>query len=89
MLAYEEPLKSSVGYLLNEAQREVVADGVNVKVLSTDPSLKDSQKCLHSHLEKLLRQLTACCLERRALNGDQGEAFSLHRVLHSTKRSKR
>eukprot|EP00268_Persea_americana_P025737 TRINITY_DN2508_c1_g1_i4.p1 TRINITY_DN2508_c1_g1~~TRINITY_DN2508_c1_g1_i4.p1 ORF type:complete len:457 (+),score=83.31 TRINITY_DN2508_c1_g1_i4:380-1750(+) len=89
LLAYEEPLKSSVGYLLNVAQREVVADGVNVMVLSTDPSLKDSQNCLHSRLEKLLRQLTACCLERRLLNGNQGEAFNLHRVLHSTKRSKR
>ncbi|XP_077249779.1 SPla/RYanodine receptor (SPRY) domain-containing protein [Tasmannia lanceolata] len=85
LLAYEEPQKSPVGYLLEMAQREVVADAVNTMVLSTNPHLNDSQNCLHSYLEKLLRQLTACCLERRALNGDQGEAFHLHKVLHSDK----
>lgn len=89
LLAYEDPVKSSIGYLLNVAQREVAADAVNAMILSMDPSIKDSQNCLHSHLEKLLLQLTACCLERRALNGDQGEAFNLHKVLHSSKRSKR
>ncbi|KAL5982731.1 hypothetical protein ACLOJK_016807 [Asimina triloba] len=89
LLAYEEPLKSSVGYLLGMPQRESVADAVNAMVLSTNPDLKESQSCLHSCLENLLRQLTACCLERRALNGDQGEAFNLHRVLHSGKRGKR
>lgn len=85
MLAYEEPLKSPVGYLLGESQREVVADAVNAMILSTNPNLKDPLGCLHSQLESLLRQLTACCLEKRSLNGDQGEAFHLHRVLHSGK----
>lgn len=81
LLAYEEPQKSSVGYLLEHSHREVVADAVNSMVLSTNPNLNESQICLHSYLEKLIRQLTACCLERRALNGDQGDTFNLHREL--------
>jgi len=88
LLAYEEPLKSSVGHLLGDSQREVVADAVNAMILSTNPNAKDTHSCLHSQLEKLLRQLTACCLERRFLNGDQGEAFNLHRVLNSSKMGK-
>ncbi|XP_021288859.1 ran-binding protein 10 [Herrania umbratica] len=85
LLAYEHPQESSVGYLLEESQRDVVADTVNAMILSTNPNMKDLQGCLHSYLEKLLRQLTACCLERRSANGDQGEAFHLHRVLNSGK----
>ncbi|EOY17278.1 hypothetical protein QUC31_001404 [Theobroma cacao] len=85
LLAYERPQESSVGYLLEESQRDVVADTVNAMILSTNPNMKDLQGCLHSYLEKLLRQLTACCLERRSANGDQGEAFHLHRVLNSGK----
>ncbi|KAB2620512.1 ran-binding protein 10-like [Pyrus ussuriensis x Pyrus communis] len=82
LLAYERPRESSVGYLLEESQREVVADTVNAMILSTNPNLKDSShSCLHSYLERLLRQLTACCLERRLLSGDQGEVFHLQRVL--------
>ncbi|XP_057974667.1 ran-binding protein M homolog [Malania oleifera] len=88
LLAYEQPQKSSVGYLLEESQRELVADTVNAMILSTNPNLKDSQGCLHSYLERLLRQLTACCLKRRSLDGDQGEAFLLHRVLNSGKKIK-
>lgn len=88
LLAYEEPLKSPVGHLLGESQRGVVADAVNSMILSTNPNAKDSQSCLYSQLEKLLRQLTACCLERRFLNGDQGEAFNLHRVLNCGKMGK-
>lgn len=88
LLAYEEPLKSPVGHLLGESQREVVADAVNAMVLSTNAGLKDPLSCLHSQLENLLRQLTACCLERRSLNGDQGEAFHLHQVLNSGKMNK-
>ncbi|XP_030521989.1 ran-binding protein M homolog isoform X2 [Rhodamnia argentea] len=84
LLAYEHPKESFVGYLLEESQREVVADTVNAMILATNPSAKDFQGCLHSYLERLLRQLTACCLERRSLNGDQGEAFHLHRVLHNS-----
>ncbi|XP_002521831.2 ran-binding protein M homolog [Ricinus communis] len=88
LLAYEQPQESSVGYLLEEAQREIVADTVNAMILSTNPNLKDLQGCLRSYLERLLRQLTVCCLERRSLNGDQGEAFHLHRVLNSSKKAK-
>lgn len=88
MLAYEKPLESSVGYLLEHSQREIVADVVNAMILSTNPNVKDLQGCLHSYLERLLRQLTACCLERRSMNGDQGEAFRLHRVVNSGKRGK-
>ncbi|KAJ6762120.1 RAN BINDING PROTEIN 9-RELATED [Salix koriyanagi] len=72
LLAYEQPQKCSAGYLLEDSQREIVADAVNAMILSTDPNVKDSQSCLRSHLESLLRQLTVCCLERRSLNGDQG-----------------
>ncbi|XP_061362836.1 ran-binding protein M homolog isoform X2 [Gastrolobium bilobum] len=87
LLAYERPLESSVGYLLKDSQREVVADTVNAMILSTNPNMKESKNCLHSYLERLLRQLTACCLERRSLSGEQGEAFQLQRVLSSGKRN--
>lgn len=83
LLAYEQPQKSSVGYLLGDSQREVVADAVNAMILSMNPSVKDSKDCLHSCLERLLRQLNACFLEKRSLNGDQGEGFHLHRILNS------
>ncbi|KHN32477.1 ran-binding protein M homolog isoform X2 [Glycine soja] len=86
LLAYERPLESSVGYLLKDSQREVVADTVNAMILSTNLNMKDSKHCLHSYLERLLRQLTACCLVRRSLNGEQGEAFQLQRVLSSSRR---
>lgn len=88
LLAYEQPQVSSVGYLLEKSQREIVADTVNAMILSTNPNLKDLQGCLHSYLERLLRQLTVCCLVRRSLNGDQGESFHLHRVLNSGKKTK-
>ncbi|XP_027091706.2 ran-binding protein M homolog isoform X1 [Coffea eugenioides] len=81
LLAYEQPLKSSVGYLLEDSQREIVADAVNSMILSTNPNITDARVCLHSCLERLLRQLTACFLEKRSLNGDQGEAFYLGRLL--------
>lgn len=85
LLAYEEPAKSSVGYLLSLAQRELVADAVNNVVLSTNPALQNPECCLQSSLERLLRQLRACCLERRLLNGGQGEIFCLHKMLHGGK----
>lgn len=88
LLAYEKPQESSVGYLLEDSQREIVADTVNAMILLTNPNVKDLHGCLHSYLERLLRQLTACCLERRSMNGDQGEAFHLHRVLNSGKKAK-
>ncbi|WCJ44245.1 SPla/RYanodine receptor (SPRY) domain-containing protein [Euphorbia peplus] len=88
LLAYEKPEESSVGYLLEDSQREIVADTVNAMVLSTNPSLKNFQGCLRSYLERLLRQLTVCCLERRSMDGDQGEAFHLHRVLNNSKKAK-
>lgn len=81
LLAYEDPSKSPVGYLLDMAQREVAADAVNIMVLLMNPDMKDPHSSTQSHLEKLLRQLTACCLERRAINGDQGEVFHLENVL--------
>ncbi|XP_011096432.1 ran-binding protein 9 [Sesamum indicum] len=86
LLAYEQPSKSSVGYLLQESQRELVADAVNAMVLSTNPKLKDASLCMHSCLERLIRQVTACFLEKRSLNGDQGEAFQLSRILKSGKK---
>lgn len=86
LLAYEQPEKSTVGYLLEDSQRELVADAVNAFVLSLNPSLDDRKSCLQSHLEKLLRQLTACFLERRSLNGDQGEAFHIRRILEASVR---
>lgn len=87
MLAYEQPLKSSVGYLLGDSQREIVADAVNSMILSANPNIKDPRVCLHSCLERLLRQLTTCFLEKRSLNGDQGEAFDLRRILNGYKKA--
>ncbi|KAL1152859.1 hypothetical protein V6Z11_A09G138000 [Gossypium hirsutum] len=81
LLAYEHPQESCVGYLLEESQRDLVADTVNAMILSTNPNTQDMEGCLQSYLERLLRQLTACCLERRSANGEQGEAFLLRRVL--------
>ncbi|KAJ4842059.1 hypothetical protein Tsubulata_037975 [Turnera subulata] len=88
LLAFEHPQESSFGYLLDDSQREIVADAVNAMILLTNPNVKDLQGCLRSHLERLLRQLTVCCLERRSLNGDQGEAFHLRRILNSGKKAK-
>ncbi|XP_021601534.1 ran-binding protein M homolog isoform X2 [Manihot esculenta] len=88
LLAYEQPQESSVAYLLEDSQREIVADAVNAMILSTNPSVEDLQACIRSYLERLLRQLTACCLERRSLNDDQGEAFHLQRVLNSGKKAR-
>ncbi|MBA0746129.1 hypothetical protein Gogos_008671, partial [Gossypium gossypioides] len=83
LLAYERPQESPVGYLLEESHRDVVADTVNAMILSTNPKMKDVHGCIQSYLERLLRQLTACCLERRSSNGGQGETFHLQRLLNS------
>ncbi|MFQ6625600.1 hypothetical protein Gotur_004567 [Gossypium turneri] len=85
LLAYERPQESPVGYLLEESHRDVVADTVNAMILSTNPKMKDVHGCIQSYLERLLRQLTACCLERRSANGGQGETFHLHRLLNSSR----
>ncbi|CAL1409946.1 unnamed protein product [Linum trigynum] len=89
LLAYEEPLQSAVGYLLEGTQRETVADTVNAMVLLTNPNVKDLQGCLQSYLERVVRQLTVCCLEKRSLSGKQGEGFSLRRALNSNYNAKR
>ncbi|CAA6660148.1 unnamed protein product [Spirodela intermedia] len=83
LLAYDQPAESCVGYLLDANQRELVADAVNAAVLSTDPAAKDRQGGVSSHLERLLRQLTACSVERRSLTSDQGETFHLHQALRA------
>lgn len=84
LLAFEQPLKCPAGYLLGDTQREIVADAVNAVILSQNPkATTDQRACLHSCLERLLRQLTACFLERRAMNGDQGEGFHLRRILYT------
>ena len=67
------------------SQREFVADAVNAVILSTKPDLEDPENCMQTCLEKLLRQLTLCSLEYRALTGDQGESFLLHRELAASK----
>lgn len=85
LLAYERPQESPMAYLLHFGQREVVADAVNAYVLNTNPSLPSPGKCPQSALEKLLRQLTACHVEKRFLNGGQGEVFRLHRILQGGK----
>uniref|UniRef100_A0A0C9RRK1 TSA: Wollemia nobilis Ref_Wollemi_Transcript_18965_1607 transcribed RNA sequence n=1 Tax=Wollemia nobilis TaxID=56998 RepID=A0A0C9RRK1_9CONI len=89
LLAYEDPENSSLGYLLSLAQREAVADAVNAMVLSTNSALQNPECVLKSSLEKLLKQLTVCCLERRHLNGQEGEIFSLHKLLHGGKAGSR
>ncbi|XP_062223087.1 ran-binding protein M homolog [Phragmites australis] len=89
LLAYEKPAESCIGYLLDSAQREFVADAVNAAILSTNPNMKDPESCLYSCLEKLLRQLTVCSFERRAFNNDQGDAFLLHKEVQNSERSRR
>lgn len=88
LLAYERPQDSPMAYLLQFGQREVVADAVNAFVLGTNPStaiVDKTGKRPQSALEKLLRQLTACHVEKRLLNGGQGEVFRLHRILQGGK----
>lgn len=85
LLAYEKPADSPVGYLLGLGQRETIADAVNAVVLAQNPALQQPDKLPQSALERLLRQLTACDAERCALNGGQGEVFSLQRVLQRGK----
>ncbi|KAG6431980.1 hypothetical protein SASPL_103552 [Salvia splendens] len=87
LLAYDQPSKSSVGYLLGDSQKELVADAVNAIILSTNPNVKDPSLCKHSSLERIIRQVTVCFLEKMSLNGDQGEAFRLSRILKSSKKS--
>lgn len=77
LLAYDDPQKSCVGYLLEDSHREFVADAVNSVVLSTNPNMSDPRNYMHSSLEKLLRQLIACCSERRALNNNEGQELRL------------
>eukprot|EP00252_Welwitschia_mirabilis_P004656 TRINITY_DN14955_c0_g1_i1.p1 TRINITY_DN14955_c0_g1~~TRINITY_DN14955_c0_g1_i1.p1 ORF type:complete len:458 (-),score=92.78 TRINITY_DN14955_c0_g1_i1:28-1401(-) len=85
LLAYEDPKSSSVGYLMGLSQREVVADAINAMILTTSHDWDDPQDCLQSKLEKLLRQLSLCLMERRSLNGGQGEIYSLQKILHANK----
>eukprot|EP00249_Psilotum_nudum_P007140 c20336_g1_i1 orf=333-1706(+) len=85
LLAYENPAESPVGYLLKLGQREAIADAVNSVILSTNPGLLSPKAAPQSSLEKLLRQLAACYMEKRSLNGGQGEVFRLHRILHGGK----
>lgn len=81
LLAYEDASKSCVAHLLEPEQREFVADAVNAMVLTTNPDTKNVEDCEFSRLEKLLKQLTRCSIERRSLNGDQGEAFDVHNLV--------
>nr|XP_010911815.1 ran-binding protein M homolog isoform X1 [Elaeis guineensis]XP_010911816.1 ran-binding protein M homolog isoform X1 [Elaeis guineensis] len=77
LLAYDDPQKSCVGYLLEDSHREYVADAVNAIVLSTNPNMSDPRNYLYSCLEKLLRQLIACFSQRRALNNNEGQELRL------------
>ncbi|GER37827.1 SPla/RYanodine receptor (SPRY) domain-containing protein [Striga asiatica] len=86
LLAFEQSSKSPVGYLFRESQRELVADAVNAMILSTNPNVKEVSLCKHSCLERLIKQVNACSLEKRSLNGDQGEAFRLSQILNSGKK---
>ncbi|XP_047307102.1 ran-binding protein M homolog isoform X2 [Impatiens glandulifera] len=81
LVAYIEPEKSVVGYLMKESHREFVADAINALILSTNPKVDGVQECLHSCLEGLMKQLAACYMERMALNENQGEAFNLTQLL--------
>ncbi|XP_002992236.2 ran-binding protein M homolog [Selaginella moellendorffii] len=83
LLAYEKPAESPVCYLLKVRQREAVADAVNAVILAMNPN--SSGPSPQSTLEKLLRQLTCSQREVRAINGDQGEVFRLHKVLQGSK----
>ncbi|XP_075480299.1 ran-binding protein M homolog [Primulina tabacum] len=86
LLAYKLPHESCVGYLLEESHRELVADLVNATILSTNPNMEDEEFCTQSSLERLIRQLTSCFSERRALNMYRVECFDLRRILKSHKK---
>ncbi|KAF7824994.1 pentatricopeptide repeat-containing protein [Senna tora] len=58
LLAYEQPQESSVGYLLHDSQREIVADTVNAMILSTNPNVKDAKNCLRPGLERNFGQFS-------------------------------
>lgn len=85
LLAYEDPSKSCVGHLLDPGQLEFVADAVNAMVLTTHPGARYIEDYAFSRLEKLLKQLTQCSLERQALNDEQGEAFDVHKVVNTSR----
>lgn len=85
LLAYENPADSPVGYLFGPNQREVVADQLNAAVLATVAPGEDLPRSI---LERLLKQLTLCHIEKRALDGGQGEMFHLHKVLQGKDRGR-
>eukprot|EP00850_Spirogloea_muscicola_P020741 SM000225S07020 [mRNA] locus=s225:120356:123276:+ [translate_table: standard] len=85
LLAYEHPEASPVGHLLSVEQREGVADTVNVAILALGGP--EGAPPPQSLLERLLRQLSTCHVEKRLASGGGGEVFELHRVLQGSKES--
>ncbi|KAG4969295.1 hypothetical protein JHK82_035001 [Glycine max] len=53
-------LQDCIALRAYEMPLEVLANEVNAFVLSTDPHMEEAKDCLHSPLERLLKQLTAC-----------------------------
>ncbi|KAL3159307.1 hypothetical protein ABBQ32_011261 [Trebouxia sp. C0010 RCD-2024] len=81
LIAYEEPEESPMYQLLDDAQREVVADVVNAALLASASGKPKWEAKPQAHLEQILRQLVAVRAEKLECSGGQGEAFSLPKYL--------
>lgn len=81
LIAYEEPEDSPMQQLLDDAQREVVADVVNAALLASASGKPKWEVKPQAHLEQILRQLVAVHGEKLDCNGGQGEIFSLQKQL--------
>ncbi|KAG4975498.1 hypothetical protein JHK86_034972 [Glycine max] len=57
---YPQIVEDCIALRAYEMPLEVLANAVNAFVLSTDPHMEEAKDCLHSPLERLLKQLTAC-----------------------------
>jgi len=73
LLAYKDPWKSPIAYLLSQHQREFAADALNNAILSVETSTKVTG----SALENLFKQLMTTQRVLRHESGDTGEKFTL------------
>jgi len=73
LLAYQDPWKSPIAYLLSQYQREFAADALNNAILSIETGTKVNG----SALENLFKQLITTHRVLRHESGDTGEKFIL------------
>lgn len=85
LIAYEEPEESPMCQLLDNAQRQVVADVVNAALLAAATGKPKWEVKPQAHLEQILRQLVAVHIEKLHCNGGQGEVFKLQKHMAAPK----